>query len=213
MAEGNQRARPGAETYVTGARVWMALASAMVVAGCGGSLAGSAHGEVSAGPTTTATTALPTVSPPNSGSATGGSVVAVVPPASTISPTPIPGQTTAGPTTTSAPPPATEAPVPPAGGGVYGVVSAGPTCPVERAGQPCPPRPVSATVTATNASTGAVAVTHSDSLGRYTLPLPAGTYAVSAATGSALPRCSPTTATVTSGGAARADISCDTGIR
>jgi carboxypeptidase family protein len=212
VATGNLRAPPGVKLYVTGVRGWMAVASMVVVVGCGASLAGSSHREVSAGQTTTAT-APSTVSPPDSGSVAVGSVVTVVPPATTVSPTPAPERTTAGPTIAAAPPPTTAAPVPPPGSGVYGVVSAGPTCPVERAGQPCPPRPLSATVTATNTSTGTVASSHSDSLGRYTLPLPPGTYTVTATTGSAVPRCSPTTATVASGRAARADVTCDTGIR
>ena len=202
---GNLRARPGVTLYVSGARGWMALAIVALLAGCGGSVVGSTHGAVSAGAPSTPT-APATVSPPNSGSSTIGSLVTtVLPPPTTAPSTSTRGPTGAGPTTA--------APVPPPGSGIYGVVSAGPTCPVERVGQPCLPSPVSATVTARNTSTGTLAVTHSDNLGRYTLPLPPGTYTVSASTGSPLPRCSATTATVTSSGAARTDIACDTGIR
>lgn len=101
--------------------------------------------------------------------------------------------------------------MPPGGSGAYGLVTAGPTCPVERPGQPCPPAPVSATVTATT-SGRQVASTTSDSQGRYTLPLPPGTYTLDATTGSTYPHCTPVTVTITSS-ATRADITCDTGIR
>jgi hypothetical protein len=118
-------------------------------------------------------------------------------------------------TTTTAPRPTTTTtpPAPPPGTGTYGTVTAGPTCPVERPDQPCPPQPVSAQIDAQD-STGRVAgTTHSDSQGRYTLPLPPGDYTLNASTGNSMPRCQPVKVTVTSGSPTRADISCDTGIR
>ncbi len=125
---------------------------------------------------------------------------------------------TAPPTPTASPGPPTSPPptAPPpslAGSGVYGDVSAGPTCPVERAGQPCPPDPVAATVAAVDAGGRAVASTTSGADGRYALALPAGMFTLVTTTPTALPRCPSVRVTVTPGAASRADISCDTGIR
>jgi hypothetical protein len=92
-------------------------------------------------------------------------------------------------------------------------VTAGPTCPVERPDQPCPPRPVSAEVEGRDSSGRTVATTHTDQSGAYRLGLAPGTYTLVAVTGSTFPRCPPTSVTVRSGAATRADISCDTGIR
>jgi hypothetical protein len=100
-----------------------------------------------------------------------------------------------------------------AGTGAYGQVTAGPTCPVERADHPCPPRPVVAEVDARDASGRTVATTRTDQAGSYSLSLAPGTYTLVAVTGQTYPRCPPTPVTVGSGGPTRADISCDTGIR
>ncbi|HEX3605662.1 MAG TPA: carboxypeptidase-like regulatory domain-containing protein [Candidatus Dormibacteraeota bacterium] len=100
-----------------------------------------------------------------------------------------------------------------ASGGAYGFVTAGPTCPVERADHPCPPRPVSAQVNAEDGSGHTVATTRTDQAGHYSLSLSAGTYTLVAVTGSTFPRCPRTPVTVRPGAATRADIGCDTGIR
>jgi hypothetical protein len=113
-----------------------------------------------------------------------------------------------GPTSTT-----TMAPSPPPGSGVYGYVTAGPTCPVEQASHPCPPEAVSAELDARDAAGTDVGSTRSDSSGRYALALPAGSYSLLVVTGSGGPRCPDTPVTVASGRAARADIACDTGIR
>ena len=97
-------------------------------------------------------------------------------------------------------------------GTVTGRVTAGPTCPVERVGHPCPPAPVSAVVQA-RANDRVRASTHTDSHGRYTLQLPAGAYMLVAVTKQQFPRCTPTNAKVRSGQVTRAPITCDTGIR
>lgn len=102
---------------------------------------------------------------------------------------------------------------PPTGSGAYGYVTAGPTCPVEQAGQPCPPRPVSAEVDARDAAGSTVRSTNSDSSGRYSLSLPVGDYTLVVVTPSGFPRCPDTPVTVRAGAPTRADISCDTGIR
>jgi hypothetical protein len=97
-------------------------------------------------------------------------------------------------------------------GTLTGRVSAGPTCPVERADHPCPPSPVSATVQAKERGR-VIASTHTDANGRYRLQLRAGKYTVVAATSKPLPHCAPIKATVRANHTTRAPISCDTGIR
>jgi len=105
------------------------------------------------------------------------------------------------------------APPKPSRTGIYGSVMAGPTCPVERAGHPCPPKPVTAVVDVRNVYGDIVASTHTDSAGRYAVSVRPGTYAVLVITGAIFPRCPIDTVTVLSGSPRRVDISCDTGIR
>jgi hypothetical protein len=95
---------------------------------------------------------------------------------------------------------------------VHGTVVAGPTCPVERAGHPCPPRPVVAMIQATE-GTRVVASTRSASDGRYRLALPAGSYTISAVTPTPLPRCGAQPAAVAAGADVEVTLTCDTGIR
>ena len=132
----------------------------------------------------------------------------------TTSTTTAPTTTTArGSSTTTSAPTTTVAPPPPAGTGAYGSVLAGPTCPVERAGQPCPPQPVAAEVDGRDANGRTVASTHTDSAGHYRLALAPGSYILVAVTGTTFPRCPATPVTVTPGPAVRQDVNCDTGIR
>jgi hypothetical protein len=106
-------------------------------------------------------------------------------------------------------PPSTGAPAT----GVYGYVTAGPTCPVERPDRPCPLRPVTAHIVAVDASGVSAGATASDAGGLYRLTLPAGTYTLVVNNGSSFPRCPPIRFTATSGQLSRNDIGCDTGIR
>ena len=96
--------------------------------------------------------------------------------------------------------------------GVFGTITAGPTCPVERVGHPCPPAPVSAPLKALKGRR-VVASTHSDSSGRYAMSLRPGQYSIVVSSGRTFPRCPTTPVTVHQGQAVRADIRCDTGIR
>jgi hypothetical protein len=96
---------------------------------------------------------------------------------------------------------------------VTGRVTAGPTCPVERPGHPCPPAPVSATVRAVPAHGDAVASTHTDTTGRYRLHVRPGAYTIIVVTPNGLPRCPPVGVTAKPRQTIRAAISCDTGIR
>jgi hypothetical protein len=92
-------------------------------------------------------------------------------------------------------------------------VSAGPTCPVERVGSPCPPRPLSAEIDARDASGHLAGSTRSGSDGQYRLVLPPGTYTLTVAAPGPFPRCPTPTATVIAGKVVMLDIGCDTGIR
>jgi hypothetical protein len=119
----------------------------------------------------------------------------------------------ASPSTRSPPPTTVRPPQPPEGAGVFGLVTAGPTCPVERIGVPCPARPVVADIVARTASGQTAAAIRSDAAGRYALPVAPGTYQLVVVTGGMFPRCPTLTVTVASAGATRVDIGCDTGIR
>ncbi len=176
---------------------------AVILAGCG-----TAASQVTPAATSTSASTVASTAPP--GTASAGTAVA--PPGSVVtvpafSPPPtgtVPVQLTE--------PPATAPPHPPAGSGVFGFVTAGPTCPVERSGQPCPPRPVGGRVEAE--AGGAVAGSADIGAdGSYRLSLQPGAYTLVVQTGSTLPACPRTQVTVPAGQSVRADISCDTGIR
>lgn len=106
-----------------------------------------------------------------------------------------------------------QSPKSPTGTGVYGLVTAGPTCPVERVDQPCPPRPVVAEIDLRVARGKTVVSTRTDGAGRFSLAVGPGRYTLIVVTSSVLPRCPSPTVTVASGRALRVDVSCDTGIR
>lgn len=97
--------------------------------------------------------------------------------------------------------------------GIRGAVTAGPTCPVERPDQPCPPAPVDGRVDAVDASGTTAASTTTDDAGRYELRVAPGDYTVRVDTGSHFPTCPDVAVTVTAGSLATADVDCDTGIR
>jgi hypothetical protein len=96
--------------------------------------------------------------------------------------------------------------------GIQGVVQAGPTCPVEQVGSPCPDRPVPSTVRAIGTD-GHIAEGKTDDQGRFRMALEPGTYIVSAApvVGAMTP--SPVTVEVRAGAYARVTLEADTGIR
>lgn len=98
-------------------------------------------------------------------------------------------------------------------GVVIGRVTAGPTCPVERIGHPCPPRPLIGNEVQAHAGTRVVASTHTTADGTYRLQLTAGSYAIVTLVPNMLPRCPPHTVNVTAGRVTRTDVDCDTGIR
>lgn len=88
---------------------------------------------------------------------------------------------------------------------------AGPTCPVERPGQPCPDTPVRGRVAFT-AGGALVSSGELDASGTVSLELPSASYLVEVDTGAMLPRCEPVTVEVVDRDVS-VDVSCDTGIR
>jgi Carboxypeptidase regulatory-like domain len=93
-----------------------------------------------------------------------------------------------------------------------GTVVAGPTCPVEQAGSPCPPQLWTGTVQAT-AADGHAYETATANDGSFSLALPPGSYTVVAVTGAGLPRGVPQTVTVNTGTPRTITLEVDTGIR
>jgi hypothetical protein len=96
--------------------------------------------------------------------------------------------------------------------GIYGRITASPTCPVERSGEQCAPRGVAARVNA-ESHHRVVASTRSNSAGDYAMGLRPGSYTLVVNTGSTFPRCPAKAVTVPKSRSVRADIGCDTGIR
>ena len=96
--------------------------------------------------------------------------------------------------------------------GIFGTVTASPTCPVERAGSPCPPAPWVGTVRATD-DAGDPNEARTDDNGNYTLTLQPGSYEVVAVTDGGPPTSQPVTIDVQPGHPVRVDLTVDTGIR
>ena len=215
----------------------MTVLAALLLAACssaGGSVRAANSGpagRVPAGGTTSTAGGAPPAATATSTSPTGGAATGTTSTAGSGSAvagtgTAGPGRiTSTGPTTTGVPgssttsmttPPTTTTtapPAPPSGTGAYGYVTAGPTCPVERPDQPCPPKPVSDEVDARNGGGSTVASATSGADGHYALRLAPGRYTLVVVTPSGWPHCPDTPVSVTTGSATRADISCDTGIR
>jgi Carboxypeptidase regulatory-like domain len=97
-------------------------------------------------------------------------------------------------------------------GGIEGSVTAGPTCPVETQGSPCPPQVWTGTVRAT-AADGSEHEALTDGAGRYRMQLEPGTYSVVAVVeGSGPPLAKPVTVTV-GDSMQTLDLQVDTGLR
>jgi hypothetical protein len=97
--------------------------------------------------------------------------------------------------------------------GIRGRASAGPQCPVEVQGSPCPPVPYEGTVVATDVDGGAEYMVETDAEGRFELPLEPGTYEVSIVSDTSPPIAKPQSVTVEPGSFAEITVSVDTGIR
>ena len=99
-------------------------------------------------------------------------------------------------------------------GTLSGRVVAGPTCPVERIGSPCPPRAVAgAEVVAKRADGGGLRRTRSAADGSFVLALAPGRYVVTATSPGAYVSTDSAVAVVTAGSTARLTLTLDTGIR
>lgn len=100
--------------------------------------------------------------------------------------------------------------------GIRGVATAGPTCPVQVAGQPCPDRPLRAVVTVTRSgSNKVVRSTTTGSDGRFSFAVDPGTYVLTARPTTPLPtsREDRRTVTVQRDAFSRLTLRFDTGIR
>ena len=97
---------------------------------------------------------------------------------------------------------------------IFGVVQAGPTCPVDRVYHACRPHPLGdVEVQARSPSARVMASARTGTDGHYSLQLRPGSYLLVVVTTQAFPRCPHVPVSVGSGAATRADINCDTGQR
>jgi hypothetical protein len=97
--------------------------------------------------------------------------------------------------------------------GVRGVVLAGPQCPVEQAGSPCPDEPMANVEVQATAGGSAVATARTDAQGRFELPLEPGDYVIEAVLPAGPPSAKPTSVTVPPHGFSQVTVLVDTGIR
>ena len=98
--------------------------------------------------------------------------------------------------------------------GIQGQVLIGPTCPVERAGSPCPDKPVQAVVTALVRLGKAAGSVRTDANGNFSLAIAPGSYLVYAHELSDNPRLSRfQRVTVRAGAVVTLKLVIDTGIR
>jgi hypothetical protein len=102
-------------------------------------------------------------------------------------------------------------------GTISGSVVAGPTCPVQTAEDPCPPKPVPGRPVSIQTPNGTeVASTVTDASGNFTVHLAAGSYVVRVVTGVGLlglEQVTPGDVTVVAGQTTHIQIELDTGIR
>ncbi len=102
----------------------------------------------------------------------------------------------------------------PAHGFIRGRVLASPSCPVEVAGKPCPPRPVAGAAVSATPSEGAggAAATVTDDRGRFRLEVASGRYTVEATNPGGYPS-TASTQVVVDAGTVRVTLHLDSGIR
>lgn len=116
--------------------------------------------------------------------------------------------------TTSAAPGATPTRSARASSVIFGVVQAGPTCPVDPVYHACRPRPLGdVVVQARSPSSVLMASARTRADGHFSLQLGPGSYVLVVVITQLFPRCPRLTVSIGSGTAIRADIKCDTGLR
>ena len=100
------------------------------------------------------------------------------------------------------------------GSGIDALVLIGPTCPVERADEPCPDRPYQGYFRVIDRSSGrAVSTARSDADGRFHLPLPPGDYTIEPVLTAPLPHASSVDVMVEPNRFTEITIMFDSGIR
>jgi len=92
-------------------------------------------------------------------------------------------------------------------------VTAGPTCPVQRADDPCADKPVETTLRLLRADGSVAATGKSAADGTFKVAVAPGRYRLVADWPSRAGGCAPVDVTVEEGRFTHADVSCDTGIR
>lgn len=100
-----------------------------------------------------------------------------------------------------------------ASSGIRGRALAGPQCPVEVAGSPCPDRPWEGVVVATNAETGERTSVRTGGDGRFAIALDPGTYELTIRSDGGPPTARPQTVSVVAGAYTDVTVAVDTGIR
>lgn len=103
---------------------------------------------------------------------------------------------------------------PAATGVAFGIVQAGPTCPVDSVHGACRPRPLGNTgLRARAARTGLTVSTRTSTGGHFSVRLRPGEYVLTVTSTAVFPKCPPVRFSVRSQTAVRVDVTCDTGIR
>jgi hypothetical protein len=97
--------------------------------------------------------------------------------------------------------------------GIRGRALAGPQCPVEIEGSPCPDRPFEGTIVARSVKTEDEFTIETDADGRFELALAPGAYEVSIESESQPPFAKPQTVQVEAGSFTTITVAVDTGIR
>lgn len=101
-----------------------------------------------------------------------------------------------------------------AAGVIFGVIRAGPACPVDRVHHACRDRRLgNVDVQARSARTGPVSRARTSADGHFSVRLRPGNYVLTVLTTAIFPRCPRVRVSVRSAAAVRASITCDTGIR
>ena len=97
--------------------------------------------------------------------------------------------------------------------GIEGQAFVGPNCPVVQQGQPCPNKPYQATITINDPENRMVAQVHTDSEGRFKIPLEPGEYILHPESPNMLPFAKDQTFTVETDKFTQVTITYDSGIR
>ena len=129
----------------------------------------------------------------------------------TTTPTPLPATPMAGSGTSTPAPTATVSSA--SESGIDGLVTIGPTCPVQRIESPCPDRSFAADIIVVDSAGRRVASVSSGADGRFRIALPPGSYTLSPQHKATPPSAREQVVTVVAGSFAVVQIVYDTGIR